>query len=112
MCFKIHRLVAEAFIENQENKPYVNHIDGCKTNNSVSNLEWCTPKENTRHAIDTGLFDVKKLTLSNKKRSKLKLPDIAHIRCNFKKNDRSFGSRALARKFGVSHSTVLKAVSV
>lgn len=52
----VHRLVAKAFIPNPLDLPEVNHIDGNRLNNSVSNLEWCDRAGNARHAVETGLL--------------------------------------------------------
>lgn len=51
----LHRIIAEAFIPNPNNKPEINHKNGKRKDNRISNLEWCTRSENAQHAWDTGL---------------------------------------------------------
>jgi hypothetical protein len=74
----VHRLIAISFIPNSENKIQVNHIDGCKSNNFISNLEWATLSENRQHAYRTGL---QKGAIGNKqKSSKLNNEKVLEIR--------------------------------
>ena len=65
--YAVHRLVAQAFIENTNNYTQVDHLDGNKLNNNVSNLEWVTPKENTNRAWKLGLAKY-----TNERKEKLK----------------------------------------
>jgi hypothetical protein len=74
----VHRLVCLNFLDNPENKPQVNHKNGDKTDNTLSNLEWNTSKENTIHAVDTGLKQQYKGT--NNPTSKLTEKQVLEIR--------------------------------
>ena len=158
----IHRLVALCFIPNPEGKPQVNHRDGHKFNNHVSNLEWCTHAENVQHAFTIGLqvapqgeqstlakltneqaryirtnpdglnqyelaemFSVCQMTINHiqlgkkyktaggsVRKAKPKKPRISddlrqQIRAEYQKGVRGHGSIALAKKFGVSDTTIL-----
>lgn len=106
--FKIHRLVAIHFIPNTKNKPTVNHIDGNKQNNSVENLEWATREENMQHAYDLGLKEMHKG--SKHSRAKLTNEQVVEIKATYQRYKRGFGSVALAKKYGVESSTILRIV--
>ena len=58
--FKLHRLIANAFIPNPENKPFINHINSIRNDNAISNIEWCTASENIMHASSSGYAVSKK----------------------------------------------------
>ena len=109
VVLKIHQLVARAFIPNLENKPFVNHIDGDRLNNSVDNLEWCTPKENSQHAFATGLSVAK--VGEQQTQAKLTNERVNYCRENYIPRNREFGCRGLAKKFGVSHQLISDVIS-
>lgn len=67
--YYVHRLVAIYFLDNAENKPCVNHIDGIKTNNHVSNLEWVSYNENLNHAYRIGLIKTSENVIENAKKA-------------------------------------------
>ena len=110
ICVRIHRMVAIQFIPNPENKPAVNHIDGDKTNNCVSNLEWVTSVENTQHAIKV-LGHRQSPSGFENPRKILSHEDEVYIKQVYVPRCHKFGARALGRKFGVSHKTIMKALN-
>ena len=97
---KIHKLVANCFIPNPENKPQVNHIDGNKYNNNATNLEWCTHSENMQHALRTGLRVMPKGLRCN---AKLSLAMIHRIKTL---SEIEYSPNEIATIFDVSRETV------
>lgn len=99
----IHRLVAEAFIPNPDNKPCVNHKDGNKHNNDVNNLEWCTYSENMKHAFRNELNHVPGLNGEEHPLSKLKKEDVELIKSM--KNTNITGSE-LGKRYNVTKEAI------
>jgi hypothetical protein len=97
----IHRLVAQAFLPNPENKPEINHINGVKTDNRLENLEWCTKSENSCHSLRTGLTKQIGETANNAKLNERQIRVILHI-----KQIGKMPSTKVGKIFGVKPYTI------
>ena len=90
-----HKVLMETFVPNQYDKSQVNHIDGNKLNNSLSNLEWVTSKENIEHAIKNGLI-----------KTRLNKEDVIWIRKVFNPDDKEYNYMGLSKLFNVDKKTI------
>lgn len=93
----VHRLVAEKYLPNPENKPQINHKDGNKLNNCVDNLEWVTNEENRKHAVRNSLH----LSGEACKWAKLTQENVEYIRSH-----KEYTARELAEMFNVAITTI------
>ena len=101
--YLVHRLVAKAFIPTQNYNYQINHIDGDKTNNTITNLEWVTPAQNMKHAWETGLINSEHSKGSNHANSKLTEKDVIEIRKLAA--EKQLTRQQICDKFGISIST-------
>ncbi|MDJ0572096.1 MAG: NUMOD4 domain-containing protein [Pleurocapsa sp. MO_192.B19] len=103
-CKLVHRLVAEAFIPNTQNKTDVNHINACKTDANVCNLEWATASENINHAYSSGLRP--KIDTRGEKNGFSKLTNFQVIQIKQLLTDGQLTQKTIGSQFNVSRETI------
>lgn len=109
-CYRVHTLVALAFIGPRPTcRHEINHKDGNKSNNYVSNLEWVTHSQNMQHAYQHGLAEPRRGT----QQADAKLNDslVRFIRSHYRPRCPQYGCRAIARRLGVDHSIVSNVIN-
>lgn len=106
---RVHRLVAEAFIENPNNLPFVNHIDCKRDNNDFENLEWCTQRENLAHSRSLGRMQRDYWKGKRSPNATLDAVTVNEIRKAYSLGGVSW--QALSKRFGVSKRTIGRIVN-
>lgn len=107
--YLIHRLVAETFIPNPQKKPQINHKNGIKDDNRVSNLEWVTPQENVDHAIDNGFIDHSKQYGEKGNNAQLTKKQVLQIRSVY---DQGWATQTeLSKAYNISQKHVSRIVN-
>ena len=107
----VHRLVAEHFVSGYFKEAVVNHIDGDKTNNVATNLEWCTRSENQKHAVDNGLW---KVTDKHRKSAKIQAKSMGKSNQKvsveqvvlIREDCKTMTGKEISLKYNISPSTV------
>lgn len=98
---KVHRIIGETFIPNPLKKETINHKDGNKANNKISNLEWSSRSENTKHAYDTGL----KIGYKGRKKSRIGITKKLSSEW-YRLNKNGLSLREIAKLYKVNHHTI------
>lgn len=106
----VHRLLAQAFIPNPENKGDINHKDGNKANNLIENLEWATRSENIKHSYDS--LGHPKVSFAGELSAMAKLNNeaVRRIRRVLIPRHPIYGAKALGREYGVDGSLIMRVV--
>lgn len=107
--YTVHRLVAKAFIPTDNYENQINHIDGNKTNNNITNLEWVTPAENMKHAWDTGLINSDHTVGSKHANAKLTEAQVIEMRELYATGN--YKRKELCDKYNIKLSTFKDIVS-
>ena len=108
LAVPVHRLVAEAFLPNPKNLPQVNHIDGNKMNNQVTNLEWVSCRDNICHALKTGLMKNHLYSRAGEANKATKITDAQVAEIRRLREEEGKTCNQLARLFDISKNTAWK----